>query len=217
MRTNDRRDIHNGLESEVKAVLPTLWQCTRLPFVVTRSSSNPWLKGISCKTSDGMGLSRTRGINYFPSSIATHITNNQPLDHHRQHYSHHSLIPISRSQIHTNPLPHTIHNMINIPRLPLIPRRIVGLDPGLIKGNTFLHRLHVLGVVLVGVHLWVMVPDPARVLGLREAWVQLHFAPVGFLQELGVGEADFLGAGVAEEAGRGVDVSFVWIYWDGFM
>jgi hypothetical protein len=68
--------------------------------------------------------------------------------------------------------------------------------------------------VLVGVDLWVVVPDPARVLGLCEARVQLDLGPVGDLEELGVGEAHFLGAGVADEAMSCV-VSIV-RDWEGF-
>lgn len=112
------------------------------------------------------------------------------------------LIPVTRAQVHADTLPHAVHNVVNAPWLPLIARREVGLDPGLVEWNALLHRLHVFGVVLVGVHLWVVVPDPARVLGLRQTRVELDLGPVGFLQELGVGETELLGAGVAEEAVR---------------
>ena len=54
--------------------------------------------------------------------------------------------------------------------------------------------------MLVSVDLWVVVPDPAGVLGLRETRVKLDLGLVGDLKELGVGEAHLLGAGVADEA-----------------
>lgn len=111
------------------------------------------------------------------------------------------LVPVTRSQFNRHPLPHAVHNLINRPRLPLVAWREVGRNSALVEADALLHRLDVLGVVLVGVDLWVVVPDPARVLGLCETRVELDFAPVGFLQELGVGEAHFLGAGVADEAG----------------
>ena len=45
-----------------------------------------------------------------------------------------------------------------------------------------------------------MLPDPFGQAGRRLAWVDLDLGPVGFLEELGVGEADFLGAGGAGES-----------------
>lgn len=47
-----------------------------------------------------------------------------------------------------------------------------------------------------------MAPHPLGELGGGAAGVKLDFGPVGLLEELGVGEAEFLGAGVAGEAGR---------------
>jgi hypothetical protein len=111
-----------------------------------------------------------------------------------------NLIPVTRPQLNGNLPAHAVHDLVNRPRLPLVTRRVVGRDSALVEADALLHRLDVLGVVLVGVDLWVVVPDPARVLGLRQARVQLDLGPVGFLQQFGVGEAHLLGAGVADEA-----------------
>ena len=46
-----------------------------------------------------------------------------------------------------------------------------------------------------------MVEDPRWQLGLSAARVKLDLAPVGVLQEFGVGETEFLGARCAYEAG----------------
>lgn len=44
-----------------------------------------------------------------------------------------------------------------------------------------------------------MAPDPFGELGLRAARVEFDFVPVCVLEEFGVGEAEFLGTGVADE------------------
>lgn len=44
-----------------------------------------------------------------------------------------------------------------------------------------------------------MTPDPFGELGCGAARVELDFVPVGVLEELGVREAEFLGAGVSDE------------------
>ena len=46
-----------------------------------------------------------------------------------------------------------------------------------------------------------MRPDPFGELGGGATWVEFDFVPVCVLEEFGVGEAEFLGAGVADEAG----------------
>jgi hypothetical protein len=109
------------------------------------------------------------------------------------------LVPVTRAKLNRNALAHSIHDSIDRPLLPLVARREVRRDSRLVEADTLLHRLDVLGVVLVGVDLWVVVPNPAGVLGLCETGVELHLGPVGDLEELGVGEAHFLGAGVADE------------------
>lgn len=48
-----------------------------------------------------------------------------------------------------------------------------------------------------------MAPDPFGQLGLRAARIKLDLVPVCVLQEFSVGEAELLGAGIANEAVRG--------------
>ena len=49
-----------------------------------------------------------------------------------------------------------------------------------------------------------MAPDPLGEFGLRAARVEFDFVPVGVLKEFGVGEAEFLGAGIADESTLGM-------------
>ena len=130
------------------------------------------------------------------SSNQLHIA----LTHSRQPFISIYLVPVTRSQLNRHSPAHAVHDLINRPRLPLVARRIVGWDSTLVEADALLHRLDVLGVVLVSVDLWVVVPDPAGVLGLRETRVELDLGPVGDLEELGVGETHLLGAGIADEA-----------------
>ena len=46
----------------------------------------------------------------------------------------------------------------------------------------------------------VVLPDPLGQARGRLAWVDLDLGPVGLLQQLGVGEANFLSAGGAGES-----------------
>jgi hypothetical protein len=59
--------------------------------------------------------------------------------------------------------------------------------------------LYRLCVIFISVSLRVVRPDPFREFGSGATRVELDFVPVGVLQEFGVGEAQLLGAGVADE------------------
>lgn len=45
-----------------------------------------------------------------------------------------------------------------------------------------------------------MFPDPSRELRIRTSWIDFDVFPFGVLEELSIGEAEFLGTGVPDEA-----------------
>jgi hypothetical protein len=109
-------------------------------------------------------------------------------------------LPVSRPKINRLTSPHIVHNLLDAPGLVLVARRVVGLERSLVLHvDALLHALGALVVVLICVCLRVVRPHPLGQLGLRAARVELDFVPVGVLEKLGVGEAEFLGAGVADE------------------
>lgn len=92
------------------------------------------------------------------------------------------LIPVALSKINRYAMAHILHNLLNRPRLIFVARREVRGDITLVKGNALVHRLDILGVVLIRVDLRVMLPHPLRVLGLSSARVDLDLIPIGVLQ-----------------------------------
>ena len=63
--------------------------------------------------------------------------------------------------------------------------------------------LNTLLMIVVRVSLSIVLPDPFRQARRGFARVDLNLGPVGLLEQLGVGEADFLGAGCAGESVEG--------------
>ena len=92
------------------------------------------------------------------------------------------LIPITLSKINRYTMTHILHNLLNRPRLILVARREIWWDITLVKRNALVHRLDILGVILIRVDLRVMLPHPLRVLGLSSARVDLDLVPIGVLQ-----------------------------------
>jgi len=108
-------------------------------------------------------------------------------------------VPVAWSKVDRDVIAHAVHDPVNGPRLVLVAWRVVRWDARLVEANVLVHGLDVLGVVLVGVWFRVVLPHPLRVLRLRATRVELDLGPVGVLKELGIGEANLLGAGVADE------------------
>jgi hypothetical protein len=109
--------------------------------------------------------------------------------------------PLPIPQINLPPFLQISHNLINAPRLKLIPFRIIRRNTLVVlHPNTILEVLDTLLVVAMRVPFGVVLPDPLGQARRRLAWVDFDLSPVGFLQQLGVGEADFLGAGGAGES-----------------
>jgi len=110
------------------------------------------------------------------------------------------LIPIAIFLVYRLSCPHVCHNFINTPRLVSIPFRVIRLKVLLILHlDPLVHALNRLFVILVAVCFWVVFPHPFRVLWGGLAWVDLHFRPVGGLEELGVVKTQLLGASISNE------------------
>jgi len=109
--------------------------------------------------------------------------------------------PLPSPQINLSPRLQILHNLINAPRLKLVPLRIVRRDTLVIlHPDTILKVLNTLLIILVRKPLGVVFPDPFGQARRGLARVDFDLSPVGLLEELGVGEADFLGAGGAGES-----------------
>jgi hypothetical protein len=112
-----------------------------------------------------------------------------------------NLLPISWTKVNRLASAHILHNILNAPGLVLIALGIVWLESSLIcHVDTLLQALGAESVVLIGVGFGIVRPHPLGELGCGAARVELDFVPVGVLQKFGVGEAEFLSAGVADEA-----------------
>lgn len=109
--------------------------------------------------------------------------------------------PFSSTQIHFLALLQVTHDIINTPRLKLVPSRIVRRDALIIlHPDSFLDVFGALLVIIMRMPFGVMFPDPLRQARRRLARINLDLSPVGFLQQLSVGEPYFLGAGGACES-----------------
>ena len=110
-------------------------------------------------------------------------------------------LPVPWTQINGLSGPHILHDILNTPGLVLVPARIVRLKRILIPHvHALLQTLCRFLVVFVRVGFRVVRPDPFGQFRGCTAGVELDFVPVGVLQELGVGEAEFLGTGVSNES-----------------
>jgi len=109
--------------------------------------------------------------------------------------------PLPIPQINLPPLLQIRHDLINAPRLKLVTPRVIRRDALVVlHPDTILEVLDTLLVIIMRVHFGVVLPDPFRQARRRLARVNSDLSPVGFLEQLGVGEADFLGAGGAGES-----------------
>jgi hypothetical protein len=112
-----------------------------------------------------------------------------------------NLLPISRTKINRLASAHILHNLLNAPGLILVTLGVVGLERSLVcHVDALLQALGAQSVVFVGVGFGVVRPHPFGELGCGAARVELDFVPVGVLEEFGVGEAELLGARIADEA-----------------
>lgn len=110
------------------------------------------------------------------------------------------LIPVTGTELNRSAVSHGIHDLVNVPWLVTVARRVVGrYTLVVLVSDTLLHTID--NVVVVGVHVvfGIVTPDPAGELGGSEAGVELYFLPVSVLQELCVAEAELLCARVADE------------------
>lgn len=120
-----------------------------------------------------------------------------------------TLIPVARAKLERLACSHVVHDLLNVPWLVAVAGGVVGGHTLVVfESDVLLHAVDNVVVVLVGVVFGVVAPDPAWELGGCAAGVQLDLFPVGFLEELGVAEAELLSTGVADESGRG-NVSIV--------
>ena len=111
------------------------------------------------------------------------------------------LIPVARAQVKWLTCPHVFHDLLDVPWLVLVSWRVVWLNAVIIlEANALVHGLDSLLIVLVGVSLWVVAPDPLGKLWSSTTRVELDLLPVRLLEKLSIGEAELLGAGVADEA-----------------
>lgn len=110
------------------------------------------------------------------------------------------LLPVTRAQFHWPTRTHVIHDLLDTPGLVLVALGVVGLELVLILHvDALFETLCALLVVLVCVRLGIVAPYPLGQLRGGTTRVKLDLVPVGVLEELGIGEAEFLGAGVADE------------------
>ena len=113
----------------------------------------------------------------------------------------HNSLPITSSQINRLSSPHILHDVFDTPRLEFVSLGVVRLKRiFVLHVHTLLQALGALGVVFVCVSFRVVGPDPFGKFGCGAARVELDFVPVGVLEEFGVGEAELLGAGIADES-----------------
>jgi len=112
-----------------------------------------------------------------------------------------ALLPVPRAKINRFACPHIFHDLLNTPRLVRIALGIIRLKCILVLHVDALHHARrTLLVIFVRVCFGIVAPHPFGQLGLRAARVELDFGPVRVLQEFGVGEAELLCAGIANEA-----------------
>jgi hypothetical protein len=111
-----------------------------------------------------------------------------------------ALIPVTSTELDRSALSHGLHDLVNVPWLVTVARRVVGrYTLVVLVSDTLLHAIN--DVIIVGVHvvLGIVAPDPLGELGGSKAGVKLDFLPVGVLEELCVAEAELLCARVADE------------------
>jgi len=103
------------------------------------------------------------------------------------------LVPVTGAKLDGPAVSHGVHNLVDVPWLVTVTRRVVRRDTLVILvSNTLLHAVN--NVVVVGVHvvLGVVTPDPLGELGSSHARIELDLLPVGVLEELCVTEAELL-------------------------
>lgn len=90
--------------------------------------------------------------------------------------------PLSSSQIDLLPLLQVTHDIVNTPRLKLVPSRIIRQDALIVlHPDAFLDVFGALLIVFVRVPLGVMFPNPLGQARRRFARINFDLSPVGFL------------------------------------
>jgi hypothetical protein len=110
------------------------------------------------------------------------------------------LLPVTGSKIDRLASSHICHNVLNVPWLVTVARRVVGRNTLIVLvSDTLLHAIN--DIVVIGVHvvLGIVAPDPLGQLGSSQTGVELDLCPVRVLEELCVTEAKLLCARVADE------------------
>jgi hypothetical protein len=112
------------------------------------------------------------------------------------------LIPLPRAKVKLLFFLHVRYDIVNAPRLILIARGVIGWQFLYVRSVRcpIIDRFDSYIVVLICVCLRIVLEDPRWQLRLCAARVELDLAPVGILEKFGIGEAQFLGAGCADEA-----------------
>jgi hypothetical protein len=109
--------------------------------------------------------------------------------------------PISSTQINFPPLLQILHDIIDAPGLELVSSWVVRRNALIVfQFDAILEVLDNLLVILVREPFRVVFPDPLGQARRRLSWVDFDLRPIRLLQQLDVGETDFLSAGGAGES-----------------
>lgn len=120
------------------------------------------------------------------------------------------LLPVTRTKINSIASSHVIHNLLDAPGLILVALWIIGFKLVFIPHvDALAEGLGALIVVFIRIGFRVMGPHPLGQFGGCTPGVDLDLVPVGVLEQLGIGEAEFLRARIANEAKLGEKLSLV--------